>query len=157
MYKNLADMTPEQRAACVGMWAQVKGNRGKFESSAESYLAIIYHAHTPDTDVHETMVLAVGHGVMTVDPRNVTPRFDLPRAWTADGEPVPGEWEDGHVFVSYDEPDPWILKDTVSIEGLSEGGMSYYEEPPNGIEVKLDQFGEGEGKARRWVGEWEEA
>ena len=72
-------------------------------------------------------------------------------------KPVPGEWEDGHVFVSYDEPDPWILKDTVSIEGLSEGGMSYYEEPPNGIVVELDRFGEGEGKARRWVGEWEQA
>ena len=92
MYKTLADMTPEQRAACVGMWTQVKGNRGKFESSAESYLAIIYHAHTPDTDVHETMVLAVGHGVMTVDPRNVTPRFDLPRAWMPDGTPVKGSW-----------------------------------------------------------------
>ena len=27
-------------------------------------------------------------------PQEVTPRFDLPRAWTPTGEPVPGEWEE---------------------------------------------------------------
>ena len=25
---------------------------------------------------------------------NLTPRTDLPRAWTPSGEPVPGEWEE---------------------------------------------------------------
>ena len=147
MAKTLADMTAEERADCVGMWAE--------------------HAH-PHYDGLEVIIDSDHDSVTTISTksgqqyivvgevmRHITPRFDLPRAWTPDGEPVPGEWEDGHVFVSYDEPDPWITKDTVSIEGLSEGGMSYYEEPPNGIEVKLDRFGEGEGKARRWVGEWE--
>ena len=148
MSKTLADMTAEERADCVGMWAE--------------------HAH-PHYDGLEVIIDSDHDSVTTISTksgqqyivvgevmRHITPRFDLPRAWTSDGEPVPGEWEDGHVFVSYDEPDPWITKDTVSIEGLSEGGMSYYEEPPNGIEVKLDRFGEGEGKARRWVGEWEQ-
>ena len=147
MAKTLADMTIKERADCVGMWAE--------------------HAH-PHYDGLEVIIDSDHDSVTTISTksgqqyimvgevmRHITPRFDLPRAWTPDGLPVPGEWEDGHVFVSYDEPDPWIVKDTVSIEGLSEGGMSYYEEPPNGIVVELDRFGEGEGKARRWVGEWE--
>ena len=147
MSKTLADMSAEERADCVGMWAE--------------------HAH-PHYDGLEVIIDSDHDSVTTISTksgqqyivvgevmRHITPRFDLPRAWTPDGLPVPGEWEDGHVFVSYDEPDPWIVKDTISIEGLSEGGMSYYEEPPNGIEVELDRFGEGEGKARRWVGEWE--
>ena len=147
MYKTLADMTPEQRAACVGMWCEYPNTRDR--------LGIIYDLD--DDNGPWILRFDVRIEILGYAAKDVIPRFDLPRAWTPDGEPVPGEWEDGHVFVSYDEPDPWILKDTVSIEGLSEGGMSYYEEPPNGIEVKLDQFGEGEGKARRWVGEWEQA
>ena len=143
MTKTLADMTAEERANCVGRWADAMGQG----------LGVIVNA----TELSDCWVLFPEGGgrVATCHNQRVTPRFDLPRAWTPDGLPVPGEWEDGHVFVSYDEPDPWIVKDTVSIEGLSEGGMSYYEEPPNGIVVELDRFGEGEGKARRWVGEWE--
>ena len=144
MAKTLADMTAEERAECVGMWALIEGISLAVIAEADetNTCVVTYPQWDGDSAVHLNGM--------------VTPRFDLPRAWTPDGEPVPGEWEDGHVFVSYDEPDPWITKDTVSIEGLSEGGMSYYEEPPNGIEVKLDRFGEGEGKARRWVGEWEQ-
>lgn len=31
----------------------------------------------------------------------ITPRFDLPRAWTPSGDPVPGEWDDdnGHNYM----------------------------------------------------------
>lgn len=145
MPKTLADMAAEERAECVGMWCSIAG---------AGRLCVLLSTENDVSNLgfscdNEFTILSLRY-------KNVTPRFDLPRAWTPAGEPVPGEWEDGHVFVSYDEPDPWIAKDTVSIEGLSEGGMSYYEEPPNGIEVKLDQFGEGEGKARRWVGEWEQ-
>lgn len=140
---TLADLTPEERANCPGMWAtSFIGYTGVivYQNGRQAYLII------PEYNREQTFPLD-----------EVTPRPDLPRAWTPDGQPVPGEWEDGHVVVSYDDPDPWILKDAVSIEGLSEGGMSYYDDPPNGIEVKLDKFGEGEGKARRWVGSWEQA
>ena len=144
MTKTLADMAIKERADCVGRWALIESiNLAVIvEVDETDTCVVIYPEWQSNTAVHLNEM--------------VTPRYDLPRVWTPDGEPVPGEWEEGHVFVSYDEPDPWITKDTVSIEGLSEGGMSYYEEPPNGIEVKLDQFGEGEGKARRWVGEWEQ-
>ena len=144
MAKTLADMTAEEREECVGMWCSIAGaGRLCVLLSTENDVANLGFSCD-----NEFTILSLRY-------KNVTPRFDLPRAWAPDGLPVPGEWEDGHVFVSYDEPDPWIVKDTVSIEGLSEGGMSYYEEPPNGIVVELDRFGEGEGKARRWVGEWE--
>ena len=144
MSKTLADMSAEERAECVGMWAD----------TTRQGLGVVVNATEPS----DCWVLFPEGGgrVATCHSQRVTPRFDLPRAWTPDGEPVPGEWEEGHVDVSYDEPDPGILKDPVRIEGLSEGGMSYYEEPPNGIVVELDRFGEGEGKARRWVGEWEQ-
>ncbi|MDK8788786.1 hypothetical protein QP979_06520 [Corynebacterium striatum] len=147
MTKTLADMTPEQRANCVGMWCEYPNTYDR--------LGIIYALD--DEDDPWILRFDVRTEILGYDAKNIIPRFDLPRAWTPDGQPVPGEWEDGHVVVSYDDPDPWILKDAVSIEGLSEGGMSYYDAPPNGIEVKLDKFGEGEGKARRWVGDWEQA
>ena len=138
---TLADMAPEERPHCRGMWCDYQTPVG---------------VHTAIYETGTTL-FEPGYGGFKVSLHHITPRFDLPRAWTPDGQPVPGEWEDGHVVVSYDDPDPGILKNAVSIEGLSEGGMSYYDAPPNGIEVKLDKFGEGEGKARRWVGEWEEA
>lgn len=147
MPKTLADMAPEQRANCIGMWCEYPNTYDR--------LGIIYALD--DEDDPWILRFDVRTEILGYDAKNIIPRFDLPRAWTPDGQPVPGEWEDGHVVVSYDDPDPWILKDAVSIEGLSEGGMSYYDAPPNGIEVKLDKFGEGEGKARRWVGEWETA
>lgn len=148
MTKTLADMTVEERANCRGMWCDTAFGLGILEAIEE---------HPEEGDAFCRFQHPATGKWHTEGFTTVTLRFDLPRAWTPDGQPVPGEWEDGHVVVSYDDPDPWILKDAVSIEGLSEGGMSYYDAPPNGIEVKLDKFGEGEGKARRWVGSWEQA
>lgn len=145
---TLADLTPEKRADCVGLWANV---------STERYPAVIVRTYMADDVQYAQMLAPEICDYYRTSLESITPRYDLPRAWTPEGQPVPGEWEDGHVVVSYDDPDPGILKNAVSIEGLSEGGMSYYDAPPNGIEVKLDKFGEGEGKARRWVGDWEEA
>ena len=145
---TLADLTPEERAQCVGMWANV---------DTERYPAVIVRTYAADDVDYAQMLCPELNDYYTSSLATITPRPDLPRAWASDGTPPAGQWEDGHVVVSYDDLDPGILKNAVSIEGLSEGGMSYYDDPPNGIEVKLDKFGEGEGKARRWVGEWEEA
>ena len=136
---TLADMNQQERAQCRGMWVTYQSPMGEHQA--------IYEAGST--------LLEPGYGRFKIPLKNITPCYDLPRAWAPDGQPPAGQWEDGHVVVSYDDPDPGILKNAVSIEGLSEGGMSYYDAPPNGIEVKLDKFGEGEGKARRWVGEWE--
>ena len=79
MAKTLADMTTEERANCVGMWAE--------------------HAH-PHYDGLEVIIDSDHDSVTTISTksgqqyivvgevmRHITPRFDLPRAWTPDGEP----------------------------------------------------------------------
>ncbi|WP_044027505.1 hypothetical protein [Corynebacterium glutamicum] len=81
MTKALADMTAEERQACVGMWA----------NAGESLVIIGW---TMDMDEGPCGV---------VEPRDiglprvantdrVTPRFDLPRAWGPDGTPPKGKW-----------------------------------------------------------------
>ena len=85
MAKTLADMTAEERADCIGMWAE--------------------HAH-PHYDGLEVIIDSDHDSVTTISTksgqqyivvgevmRHITPRFDLPRAWTPDGEPVDGKWE----------------------------------------------------------------
>ena len=79
MTKSLADMSAEERADCVGMWAE--------------------HAH-PHYDGLEVIIDSDHDSVTTISTksgqqyivvgevmRHITPRFDLPRVWTPDGEP----------------------------------------------------------------------
>ena len=75
MYKTLADMTAEERAECVGMWADTTGQG----------LGVVVNATEPS----DCWVLFPEGGgrVATCHNQRVTPRFDLPRAWTPDGEP----------------------------------------------------------------------
>lgn len=86
MTRTLADMTPAERADCVGRWCE--------------------HKH-PLYIGMEVIVRVDATGANTYSPRNgwefligdamlgnLTPRLDLPRAWTPTGEPVPGEWEE---------------------------------------------------------------
>ena len=113
------------------MWCEVQGTRGIYENRAKKYLAIIYHADHPETDVEETMILSIGHGIMTVDPKNVTPRPDLPRAWRPDGSPVKMGTEIGTVR---DFPR----------EGSIGASYTYLTNKPEGTTM------------RRFVGEWEE-
>lgn len=84
---TLADMTPEQRDNCRGMWCEVK-------DSADSP-AIIFDLSDPGwpelffprlaTEIHEEAA------------ENVTLRPDLPRAWNPDGSPVEMDVETGVV------------------------------------------------------------
>ena len=75
MTKTLADMTAEERANCVGRWADAMGQG----------LGVIVNA----TELSDCWVLFPedGGSVATCRNQRVTPRFDLPRAWTPDGEP----------------------------------------------------------------------
>ena len=83
MAKTLADMTAEERAECVGMWADAMGQG----------LGVIVNA----TELSDCWVLFPedGGSVATCRNQRVTPRFDLPRAWTPDGEPSEETWEYG--------------------------------------------------------------
>lgn len=79
MTRALADMTPDERADCVGMWFE-----GRF-----SDLVILSRVED------EAACVSSPKGGWRWDKLpELTPRFDLPRVWTPTGEPVPGEWED---------------------------------------------------------------
>ena len=81
MTRTLADMTPAERASCVGRWAEVRGHlviiAEIHERSGDAY---VFRVETSNSEWHRLPGIA--------------PRLDLPRAWTPDGDPVPGEWEE---------------------------------------------------------------
>lgn len=84
MTKTLADMTPEQRANCVGMWANV---------DTERYAAVIVRTYAADDVDYAQMLCPELNDYYTSSLATITPRFDLPRAWAPDGTPAAGEWE----------------------------------------------------------------
>ena len=86
MSRTLADMTPAERQECVGMWFKWEGTDylvvlSNVDDPYDGYAAVMA-PHRPKNKMTYTLMHAL------------TPRFDLPRAWTPSGEPVPGEWED---------------------------------------------------------------
>lgn len=93
MTKTFADMTPEERADCVGMWCDIETPMGTE--------TVIYDQSrwTKGPTLFEP---EFGH--FDVDLSDITPRFDLPRAWMPDDKPVSGEWE---YAVQYLTPDGW--------------------------------------------------
>ena len=86
MSRILADMTPAERAECVGMWCETSSPRGL------GILARLDDGYQDATVLHVDSGDSWCHGLA-----EVTPRFDLPRAWTPDGEPVEMEAEFGEV------------------------------------------------------------
>ena len=76
MTKKLADMTAEEREECVGMWCSIAGaGRLCVLLSTENDVANLGFSCD-----NEFTILSLRY-------KNVTPRFDLPRVWTPDGEP----------------------------------------------------------------------
>lgn len=122
--KTLADMTEEERAECVGMWCGY--NRHLKGGKPQDFVIMI-------EDINEAgRVSCINPGApepkaWAPDPWMLTPRFDLPRAWTADGQPPQGEWED-----DYTDSDGITLS--------------------TGEDLDVGPYQE----VRRWVGEWEE-
>lgn len=79
---TLADLTPEERAECVGMWCKSKDG--------------VLFIYMGDHIVRDWMGIFAcpkfsGNHVLSLD--DLTPNPDLPRAWTPDGQPPAGEWE----------------------------------------------------------------
>lgn len=84
---TLADLTPEECARCVGMWAGTfTGYTGVivYENGKQAYLII------PEFNREQTFPLD-----------KVTPRPDLPRAWAPDGQPPAGKWEHAEYLGDY--------------------------------------------------------
>lgn len=78
---TLADMTPEQREQCVGMWADVPGKTWIIASVRDETCTLVDPLN----------------GYSSLMNRHVTPRPDLPRAWQPDGTPVKMDTEIGTV------------------------------------------------------------
>lgn len=80
--KTLADMTPQERAQCRGMWCEEK----------DGFMCIYMGA---DATPEQTGVFAypASMNAMRTFLNRVIPRPDLPRAWAADGQPPAGQWQ----------------------------------------------------------------
>lgn len=89
MARTLADMTPEEQQACVGLWCDNLASAAKEPSQVvlacvQGDLCWVLH-----TDLH---------GQWSCFPLDrVAPRPDLPRAWTPDGKPVEAQPQTGEV------------------------------------------------------------
>lgn len=104
--KNLADMTPQERAQCRGMWCD-------FPDPDERINLAIY---VNDSLKHQGFCELIHEGQLgrLTIPENLTPRFDLPRAWMPDGQPPAGKWvyaeylgdHEGMTDVFYFDGDP---------------------------------------------------
>ena len=80
MAKTLADMAAEEREECVGMWCSIAGaGRLCVLLSTENDVANLGFSCD-----NEFTILSLRY-------KNVTPRFDLPRVWAPDGEPIPAK------------------------------------------------------------------
>lgn len=132
MPKTLADMTPEQRANCIGMWCEYPSAYGR--------LGIIYDLD----DGSDPWILRfdVRTEILGYDAKDVIPRFDLPRAWMPDGQPPAGEWQTAKVKIILNENAKYDREQNV-ITGDAVADPDH--EPRSSHDI------------RRWIGEWEEA
>lgn len=96
--KPLADMTPQERAQCLGLWCEdIHGDL--FVYLGTPTLSI---AHDEETGA------PMGTFINPQEPCTIeaplaafAPRFDLPRAWASDGQPPAGEWEEAEYLGDY--------------------------------------------------------
>ena len=84
MAKTLADMTAEERAECVGMWASHQGHEDKDEPCGN--LGIISEI---DRDYAWIAFPKESAETYVFDLEDLIPRYDLRPAWSSKGEPFP--------------------------------------------------------------------
>lgn len=131
---TLADMTPEQRAQCVGMWVDSTPPEWSDQSPGKAVGVLIGISGSqavvvdPKFGIDEWVDLPSGY----VDMDCIVPRGDLPRAWQPDGTPVDMDVETGIVR---SHPRGGVVGSYESPE---------YVDQPEGTVM------------RRFVGEWEE-
>lgn len=83
---TLADLTPEERAQCQGMWCVYETPAGEERA--------IYEKTQSGAPV--SMLFEPGYGRFEAENENITPRADLPRAWAPNGQPPAGKWDDDY-------------------------------------------------------------
>ena len=80
---TLADLTEEQRKACVGMWADYR--------ATPVVIATVYWYEYSQGWFVDVFDPTEGWGEHEIHVSCITPRHDLPRVWNPDGTPVKGE------------------------------------------------------------------
>lgn len=85
--KTLAELTQKERAKAVGLWAETNDGLG-----------IIIEPFCTDGTLDTAVVFSLKPEVKIRQhiAAYLKPRYDLPRAWTADGTPPQGDWEDDY-------------------------------------------------------------
>ncbi|QNE90278.1 hypothetical protein H0194_04690 [Corynebacterium incognita] len=121
--RTLADMPLAQRSECVGMWCNIGPHEPGID--AGNRLFVLRSSSNYQGAQHVKLLDPISGVSEYISFKNVTLRPDLPRAWTPNGAPVPGEWEDGtsNFFVNESQLSP----------NAGSTGWTH----------------------RRWVGEWE--
>lgn len=95
--RTLADMTEEERAECVGMWCDFEATPNYVITTVIIKAGNDYDAEFADE--YEVFNTVLGHEL--VQPEQITPRHDIPRAWNPDGTPPAGEWEHAEYLGDY--------------------------------------------------------
>lgn len=92
---TLAEMTPEQREQCKGMWCYVYDPiRDGMEPEPPTDEGIVVGYTEPNAGGNAIIYHPHPNAPTWPQPLNeVEPRPDLPRAWQPDGTPVDGHWE----------------------------------------------------------------
>lgn len=91
---TLADMTPEQREQCVGMWCE-----------AGEHLWVIRAVYGTTVGLRAKIIdPAAGRLANYTSADHVTPRPDLPRAWQPDGSPVEMDVETSIEYSNHQPP-----------------------------------------------------
>lgn len=139
--RTFADMTPDEIDQCAGMWVETQAFNQPRLAIFLDRLAQRNEAIILRTDNRQKFLTHL---------HKLTPRFDLPRAWTPAGDPVPGEWADGHMWWGEDS-DTMQTVDLVGAECLTTGQVQGLGEWPEGVTPGEDVA------VRRWVSDWEEA
>ena len=78
---TLADMTQQERAQCRGVWCEEQ------DGSMCIYMGDIQKDDRRGVFTYPASMISMGAFLS-----RMTPLFDLPRAWQADGTPPAGEW-----------------------------------------------------------------
>lgn len=149
MTRTLADMTPSERQECIGMWVKVTPTGGN-SPSRTPFLGVLasldanaywgkggYVVRGPHTS-------AFYFAEMELQP-------DLPRAWTPEGEPVPGVWQYHPAYTG-------VYQDgTTSLDLI--GVETYSKQQAEGecADIHRDDPAVHFSHVRRYTTDWEEA
>lgn len=95
---TLADMTPQERAQCRGMWCEdthgdlfiylgAPTGSATYDEETGALMGTFIDPHEPDTIESPLLTFTL--------------RPDLPRAWAPDGTPPAGQWEEAEYLGDY--------------------------------------------------------